>query len=121
MVRNIGLDFLSSSPSRISAAIRSLTTAEVGADNGNAAKTLTVGMPEIQRWNTALTADRAVTLSTTGAANGDWFRIVRGAGATGSFNLNVGTGPLKALAAASTWCEVRFDGTAWVLTASGTL
>lgn len=91
-------------------------------DNGNAAATLTVATSyETQRWNTALTADRAVTLSTTGAAIGARFRIVRGASATGAFNLNVGTGPLKALGSASAWCEVEFDGTAWRLTASGTL
>lgn len=93
----------------------------VSADVGNAAKTLLARVDEpTQRWNTAITADRAVTLSTTGAVNGDRFRIVRTAAATGAFNVNVGTGPLKALAAA-TWAEVEFDGTAWLLTAFGSL
>lgn len=94
----------------------------VSADNGDAAKTLVAGTDiEVQRWNTALTAARAVTLSTTNAYNGAKFRIVREATATGAFNLNVGTGPLKSLTAASTWAEVHFDGTAWRLTAAGNL
>lgn len=62
----------------------------------------TVGQPSTE----------AITLSTTGAYNGAKFRIVREASATGAFNLNVGTGPLKALTAASTWCEVEYDGSA---------
>jgi hypothetical protein len=94
----------------------------VSTDNGDAAKTLTVHVDDTtQRWNTPLTAARAVTLSTTGAYRGAKFRIVREAGATGAFNLNIGTGPLKALAAASTWAEVEYDGTAWRLTANGSL
>lgn len=94
---------------------------QVGADVGNAAKTLVAGQSEsTQRWATALTADRAVTLSTTGAYSGARFRIVRTAAATGAFNLNVGTGPLKALAAGE-WCDVEFDGTNWLLTAAGSL
>jgi hypothetical protein len=95
---------------------------KVSADKGNADGTLTVGTSEpTALWNTALTADRAVTLSTTNAANGDKFRIIRGASATGAFNLNVGTGPLKALGSASTWCDVEYNGSAWMLTASGSL
>lgn len=93
----------------------------VGADVGNASKTLTVDVDETtQVWNTAITADRAVTLSTTGGKNGDEFHITRTAAATGAFNLNVGTGPLKALAA-GTWCIVRYNGSAWVLYAYGAL
>jgi hypothetical protein len=94
----------------------------VSADNGDAAATLTVGTSvKTQLWNTALTANRAVTLSTTSAYEGATFRVVRGASATGAFNLNVGTGPLKALASASTWCDVVYDGSAWILEAYGTL
>lgn len=65
-------------------------------------------------------SDRSVTLSTTGAAAGMRKRVVRTAASTGAFNLNVGTGPLKALATGQ-WCEVVFDGTAWQLTAFGSL
>jgi lysophospholipase L1-like esterase len=94
----------------------------ISADNGNAAATLTVTSSVItQRWATAFTADRAVTLSTSSASTGSRFRIVREATATGAYNLNVGTGPLKALGSAGTWCEVEYDGSAWRLTAYGAL
>jgi hypothetical protein len=97
-------------------------TGQISADNGDAAKTLVPKVDtELQRWNTALTAARAVTLNTTGASNGDHFRIVREAGATGAFNLNIGTGPLKALTAAGQFADVTFDGTAWRLTGNGAL
>jgi hypothetical protein len=66
-----------------------------------------------------LTANRAVTL--TADANcyaGAKWKITRtGAGA---FNLNVGTGPLKALAT-NTWAEFTYDGAAWYLSAYGAL
>jgi hypothetical protein len=98
------------------------TEKTVDADHGDTAATLTVGTDhEKQRWLVPLTAARAVTLSTTNAYNGARFLITRGAGATGAFNLNIGTGPLKALTAASTWAEVTFDGTAWYLSSAGSL
>jgi hypothetical protein len=62
-----------------------------------------------------------VTLNTAGATHGDHFRIVREAGATGAFNLNIGTGPLKALTAAGQFADVTFDGTVWRLTGNGSL
>jgi len=65
-----------------------------------------------------LTADRAVTLSTTNARSGDVIRITRTGG--GAFNLNVGTGPLKALAT-NTWGDFTYSGTAWYLSAYGAL
>jgi hypothetical protein len=65
-----------------------------------------------------LTANRAVTLSTTNAAAGDRFKITRTGG--GAFTLDVGTGPLKALAT-GTWGEFTYDGTAWMLSAYGAL
>lgn len=93
----------------------------VSADVGDAAKTLDVWVDETtQVWNTAIAADRAVTLSTTNAYDGAKFRVVRTAAATGAFNLNVGTGPLKALAV-GTWCDVEYTGSAWMLTAYGAL
>lgn len=92
-------------------------TPYVGADNGDAAATLIVGASaRTQVWNTPLTSDRAVTLSTTGAKNGDIFTVVRTAAATGAHNLNVGTGPLKVLSSAGSSCVVQFNGTAWFLT-----
>jgi len=94
----------------------------VSADNGDAAKTLQSHMSETtQVWGTPLTTARAITLSTTGATAGVKFRIVRKASATGAFNLDVDTGPLKALTAAGQWCDVEYDGSAWILTAYGAL
>lgn len=99
-----------------------LRTSAVSTDNGDAAATLSVGVSATtQVWATALTADRAVTLNTFGAKNGDKFRILRKASATGAFNLNVGTGPLKAMGTAGSFADVEFDGSAWALTAYGTL
>lgn len=93
----------------------------INADVGDSAATLTGGTSKsTQIWNTPITADRAVTLTASPAWGDLKFKIVRTAAATGAFNLNVGTGPLKALAA-GTWCEVTFNGTAWVLTAYGAL
>jgi hypothetical protein len=91
----------------------------VSADKGNAAATLTPGTSEhTNLWATELTADRAVTLATSTALNGSKFRIVRTA--AGAFNLNVGTGPLKALGIGE-WCDVEYNGSAWMLTAYGAL
>jgi len=57
---------------------------------GDANKTLTVGSSHsVQNWNTALTANRTVTLDTTGAADGDRWTIYRTGG--GSFNLIIGS------------------------------
>ena len=66
-----------------------------------------------------LTANRTVTLSTTGDIAGQAFRIARSGG--GAFSLNIGGGtPLKALAT-DQWCEVTSDGTLWYLSAFGSL
>jgi hypothetical protein len=81
--------------------------------------TLTPGTSERHTlYSGTMTVDRAVTLSTSGATAGGFFRITRTA--TGAFNLNVGTGPLKALIANS-WCEVTYSGSAWYLSAYGLL
>lgn len=80
--------------------------------------TLTVGStaPFVKHTGT-LTADRTLTLSTTGASSGDWFEITRTG--TGAFNLIIGSA-LKNLAV-NTWCRVAFDGAAWYLSAYGAL
>lgn len=63
-----------------------------------------------------LTANRTVTLSTSGVVDGDEFTFTRtGAGA---FNLSIGG--LKNLAT-NTWCRVKVVGGAWVLQAYGAL
>jgi hypothetical protein len=73
--------------------------------------------PETHHTGT-LTADRTVTLGTTDMHNGCRFYISRSG--AGAFDLNVGTGPLKAMAT-GTWAEFRYNGSAWVLWASGTI
>lgn len=91
----------------------------VSADVGNAAKTIGFNDEPTQRWDTPITADRAVTLPAA-TVKMRW-RIVRGASCTGAFNINVGTGPLKALGTAGTWCDVESDGTNYVLVGNGSL
>jgi hypothetical protein len=95
----------------------------VGKDVGDRALSLTPNDNErTQIWNTPLTANRAVTLVTAGAEDGDTFEIVRTAAATGAFTLDVGTGPLKSLAAGQ-WCVVKFSALtgAWYLDKFGSL
>lgn len=100
-----------------------LTTAlsknAVSANRGDTSQTIVVNVDApIQRWATTLTANRTVTLSTTGAANGDKFRIVRTG--LGAFTLAVGA--LKTIpSATAAFVDVMFDGAAWVLTGYGTL
>ncbi|RFC66438.1 hypothetical protein DYI37_03065 [Fulvimarina endophytica] len=83
----------------------------------DAAFTLTYGTSaEEQRHTGTLTADRTITLATSGAVNGARFRVTR----TGPGNFNLSLGGLKNLAT-NTWAEVVYDGTAWYLAAYGTL
>jgi hypothetical protein len=85
---------------------------KISADKGDAAATLTFGTSEkTSIWSTELSADRAVTLATSGVPNGAELEILRPA--AGAFNLNVGTGPLYALATGEA-CRVKFNGTAWI-------
>lgn len=90
-----------------------------GVINTDADVTLTVGTDaERIRHTGTLTANRAITLATAGVAAGAVFRITRSGG--GAFNLNIGTGPLKALAT-NTWATVIYDGAAWYLAEYGAL
>jgi hypothetical protein len=87
---------------------------------GDADATLSVtGGAPVQRYTTTLTANRTVTLSTTNAQNGDRFRVVRTAGDSGG-TWTVSVGGLKSLSQ-NQWCDVEYTGSAWVLTAYGTL
>jgi hypothetical protein len=91
--------------------------------NGDAAVTLRAeSNKHTQIWDTPLTNNRAVTLNAAFAKDGDMFRIIRTAASTGAFNLNVGTGPLIALATGH-WAEVVYDVTAgaWRLSQYGAL
>lgn len=103
------------------------TPEHVSANIGDAGITLTAGTSDRrQRWTTALTNNRTVTLSTTSAYEGAEFTIVREATSTGAFKLNVGTaigsptGPLIALDPGQ-WADVCYDGSAWFLTRAGSL
>lgn len=66
----------------------------------------------------AITAGRTVTLSTASAKNGQTARFTRTAASTGAFNWDIGG--LKNLTV-GTWCEVVYDGSAWVLVQFGSL
>ena len=72
----------------------------------------------VQRYATALTANRTVTLSTTGAYHGAHFRVVRTG--LGAFTLDVGG--LKTIGSATAaFVDVIYNGSAWVLAGYGTL
>jgi hypothetical protein len=92
----------------------------VSVDRGDTSQSLTAGTDaQTQRWATALTAARTVTLSTTGAVNGDTFRVVRTG--LGAFTLDVGPGLKTIPASTAAWVDVSFNGTAWILTGYGAL
>lgn len=81
--------------------------------------TLTPGTsPESTKHTGTLTANRAVTLSTTGAITGERFVITRTG--SGAFTLDIGTGPLKSLSTGQ-WGEFTYDGSAWYLSRFGSL
>lgn len=73
----------------------------------------------VQIWNTPLTSARTVTLSTTAGVplNGDSFRVVRTAAATGGSTLTVAGKTL----AAGQWADVSYDGSTWLVVAFGSL
>jgi len=92
---------------------------QISGDRGDVSLTLTVGLDEqVQRFATSLTANRAVTLSTSGALNGDTFRIVR----TGLGAFTIDVGGLKTIpSATAAYVDVTYDGTAWRLSGYGAL
>jgi hypothetical protein len=94
---------------------------KIKADAGDANFSYSVGKETTIIYNSAITSLRSVSLSTTNALSGDKVRVIRTKKCTGSFNINVGTGPLKALTAPGQWCDIEYNGTVWVLTAYGTL
>lgn len=65
-----------------------------------------------------LTADRTVSVSTSGAGVGTKWTFTRTAASTGAFNWKIGA--LKDLAV-GTWCTIEYDGSAYVLTSYGAL
>lgn len=94
----------------------------VSTDRGDTNRDLTVGEDfTAQKWATPLTQDRTVTFSSTNAYNGAWFRVIREAGATGAFNLNVTSGGPTIALGIGEWCDVYYDGSVWRPTAFGSL
>lgn len=94
-------------------------TQGVSSDRGDANITLTAGKDfAVQRFLVAFTANRTLTLSTTGARAGDKFRILRQN--ANAFTLNIG-GIKTFPASVNSWVDVEFEGFAWIVTASGTL
>lgn len=94
----------------------------IAADNGDADVTFTnATSSRVQRFNTALSANRTLTLSTSSAKEGAEVIIVRGSGATGNFTLSFGS--LATLRAPGEWAMARYDAgtSAWVLCNYGTL
>jgi hypothetical protein len=85
----------------------------------DAAVALTSSSSRYIRHTGTLTAARNMTLPTTGLVAGRTRHTITRTGG-GAFNLNVGTGPLKALST-NQWCEVVWDGAAWYLAAFGSL
>lgn len=85
----------------------------VSADRGDTSQTLTVLTDsKVQLWATALTADRTITLSTTNATSGDWFRIVRTGLGAGSLSIgSLFTFPPFYRGTAT----VMYNGSAWFL------
>lgn len=83
----------------------------------DAALTFTPTVSKSQVFHTgALTTARTITLGTVGVSTGWSIRFTRTG--SGAFNLSIGS--LKNLTT-STWCDVIYNGSAWVLTAYGAL
>lgn len=94
----------------------------VAEDNGDADVTFTnASSSRVQRWDTTLTGNRTLTLSTSNAKEGAWVLAVRASGATGNFTLSVGS--LATLRAPGEWAKCAYDAGvgAWVLVGYGIL
>jgi hypothetical protein len=91
----------------------------VSGNFGDTNQTLTSPIEPIVRWATTLTANRTVTLSTTGALRGQTVRVVRTG--LGAFTLDVGPGLKTIPKSTAAFVDVAFDGSAWVLTGYGAL
>lgn len=77
--------------------------------------------PDAIVYNSPITANRTVTLDSYRAPTGFRARIVRSAGATGAFKVNVGTGTAVKQLDPGEWCDVIYTGTTLELVAYGVL
>ena len=83
---------------------------ETSGDRGDTSPTIQCWIDaSVQYFNTSLTANRTVTLSTTGAWNGCKFRVFRSASATGVFTLTVNGVALQA----GQYVDSEFIAGAW--------
>ena len=95
------------------------TNVELSLDVGDSDVTLTPGISsQRQGYSTTLTANRTVTLSTSGAINGSWFRIERYE--LSAYTIDVG-GLATMPASTKYYVEVLHNGTTWTLLNSGAL
>jgi hypothetical protein len=134
----VGDVIINSAPSRTAPVMWVCTTAgtsgtwvpilpvTISSDQGDANVTWMPGSSfPILRFATTLTANRTVTVNTTGAVNGMTLRVVRSG--LGSFTLTVqssSSATLKVLpSATAAWADFAYSSTIndWVETASGTL
>lgn len=84
--------------------------------------TLTVGASfPTNIWQSPLTANRTVTLSSSSTFPGAKFRVVRTAAATGAFTLDVSYGGTIKSLSAGQWAEFEWTGSTWLTTAYGSL
>lgn len=98
-------------------------TGGVGASNivaaaGDANATAPAAPYATVAYSVPITADRTVSVSGYPHA-GDVLRVSRATASTGAFGVIVGAS-LKSLAAGQ-WCELTYSGTAWDVTAAGSL
>lgn len=92
----------------------------VAVDAGDTNYPITVGITErVVIYNTPLTANRFSAISGNGETKGMSYKVIRTTASTGAFTVSVEAG-LKFLSTGE-WCEVTYNGSAWVLTAFGTL
>lgn len=113
------LECFLTTPADSSRYIRLSDRADVSADVGNAALTMTPSTPSNVYYNTAITANRVVTLP---VIPGPPITVIRTAAATGAFTVSVGG--LKLLDAGQ-WATVAHPGgvnnPAWILVRYGTM
>ena len=99
--------------------LQSLDTA-ITPDNGDNSITLVpIASPTNEVWNTALTANRTISFTTSqNLYNGATFTIIRTAAATGAFNLTVAAGSGNVILPPGYTSTVTYNGSSWIATAA---
>ena len=113
------ISLLGTVTARVAGNTYSSAFAYVSADRGDASVTIVPGVDaSTQVFNTPLSTNRTITLSTTNAFTGATFKVVRQAAATGASTLSVGG--LKTLAVGQ-WAIIEYGNGAWFLSSFGSL